>query len=154
MISLSSSKATSVTGFSPKQLAPVLSALSNGGKRAVNKLYLIANPTDVYSYVNPSLYYQGQFGVVPTTNIDIEVIAEPKCATGTGIFTIADAYVMGMSGIKVDEFKETKALDDADLFIAKAYANGRADDDNTAYVFDTTKLVEFVPTINTKTVSA
>lgn len=148
------SKATSVTGFSPKQLAPVLSALSNGGKRTVNKLYLIANPTDVYSYVNPSLYYQGQFGVVPTTNIDIEVIAEPKCATGTGIFTIADAYVMGMSGITVDEFKETKALDDADLFIAKAYANGRADDDNTAYVFDTTKLVEFVPTINTKTVGA
>ena len=93
-------------------------------------------------------------GTLETVRKQNEVIAEPKCATGTGIFTIADAYVMGMSGITVDEFKETKALDDADLFIAKAYANGRADDDNTAYVFDTTKLVEFVPTINTKTVSA
>ena len=50
---------------------------------------------------------------------------------------------MGMSAIRVDEYKETKALDDADLFVGKAYANGRADDDNTAVVIDATQLAPF-----------
>ena len=36
------------------------------------------------------------------------------------------------------------ALDDADLVIGKGYANGRAVDDNIAFVFDVTKLEEYV----------
>ena len=134
-----------LTGFSPKQLAPVKKLLSNDGKRAVNKLYLIANPSDVYEYVDPALYVLTPNGYVSTSKTDIEVIAEPMCTAGTAVLTIADAYTMGMDSIKIDEYKETKAVEDCDLFIAKAYANGRAVDDNTAYVFNVTKLEEFVP---------
>ena len=47
------------------------------------------------------------------------------------------------------EYKETKALEDADLLIAKVYGNGRADDDRVAYVFNVTKLAEYVPTVKT-----
>ena len=52
---------------------------------------------------------------------------------------------MGMDAVAVNEFKETKALDDCDVFIAKTYANGMANDDDTSYVIDVTKLKEFVP---------
>ena len=45
-------------------------------------------------------------------------------------------------GIK--EYDQTKALDDADVVIAKCYANGRAVDDNVAFIFDVTKLEEYV----------
>ena len=38
---------------------------------------------------------------------------------------------------------------DADLLIAKVYGNGRADDDSVAYVFNVTKLAEYVPTVKT-----
>ena len=58
-------------------------------------------------------------------------------------------YTMGFSGMKVQEYKETKALEDADLLIAKVYGNGRADDDSVAYVFNVTKLAEYVPTVKT-----
>ena len=63
---------------------------------------------------------------------------------GKGIFTIADMYVMGTSGVQVNEYDQTKALDDADVIIAKCYANGRAVDDDCAVVFDVTKLEEYV----------
>lgn len=140
--------ATTVTGFTPKILSPVKKYLSKNGKRAVQMLYLIANPSDVYEYVEPALYFLTANGYVCTSKTKIEVIEEPMCTAGKAIFTIDDAYVMGMEGVNVNEYKETLAVDDADLIIAKAYANGRAVDDNTAYPFDVTKLKEYVPTVN------
>ena len=142
---------STITGFSPKQLAPVKKTLSNGGTRKVNKLYLIANPSDVYEYVEPALYYQGANGYISTSRTEIEVIEEPMCPKGKAAFTLGQMYVLGMDSIKVDEYKETKALEDANVLIGKVYANGRATDDNTAFIFDVTKLVEYVPTYNSVT---
>ena len=140
-----------ITGFSPKQLAPIKKTLSNSGTRKVNKLYLIANPSDVYEYVEPALYYQGANGYISTSRTEIEVIEEPMCPKGKAAFTLDQMYVLGMDSIKVDEYKETKALEDANVLIGKVYANGRATDDNTAFIFDVTKLVEYVPTYNSVT---
>lgn len=139
-----------LTGFSPKQLAPVLAALSNGGKRAVNEIVVIANPADVYNYVNPALYGDSiSGGYITKSFMPVTVIAEPKMPQNTGAITIKGRYTMGFSGLKVQEYTETKALDDADLLIAKVYGNGRADDDSVAYVFNVTKLAEYVPTVVT-----
>ena len=52
---------------------------------------------------------------------------------------------MGMNGMRVTEYKETLATDDADLIVGKVYANGRATADNVAYIFNVTKLEEYVP---------
>lgn len=142
---------STITGFSPKQLAPVKKTLSNGGTRKVNKLYLIANPSDVYEYVEPALYYHGPNGYISTSRTEIEVIEEPLCTKGKAAFTLDKVYVLGMDSIKVDEYKETKALEDANVLIGKVYANGRATDDNTSFIFDVTKLVEYVPTYNSVT---
>ena len=139
-----------LTGFSPKQLAPVLAALSNGGKRAVNEIAVIANPADVYNYVNPALYGDSiSGGYITKSFMPVTVIAEPKMTQGTAAITMKGYYTMGFSGLKVQEYKETKALEDADLLIAKVYGNGRADDDSVAYVFNVTKLAEYVPTVVT-----
>ena len=139
-----------LTGFSPMQLAPVLAALSNGGKRAVNEIAVIANPADVYNYVNPALYGDSiSGGYITKSFMPVTVIAEPKMTQGTAAITMKGFYTMGFSGLKVQEYKETKALEDADLLIAKVYGNGRADDDRVAYVFNVTKLAEYVPTVVT-----
>lgn len=139
---------STLTGFSPLQLAPVLTALSKSGKRAVNALYVIARPTDVYQYVNPALYGDSiTGGYVTKSFLPVTVIEEPNMPENKAVITIAGAYTMGFSGLKVDEYKETKALDDADLLIAKVYGNGRADDDNTAYVFTPAKLIPYIPQV-------
>lgn len=138
-------KVANVTKLSPKGLATVLKTLTNNGKRKVSKLYLVCNPLDEAEYVNPALYGDSVTGGwVNKSFMPIEVIADANVTQGDGVFTIENAYTMGYSGAKVDEYKETKALEDADLLIAKVYANGRADDDNTAVYFDITKLEEYV----------
>jgi hypothetical protein len=134
-----------LTGFSPKQLAPVKKLLSNDGKRAVPELYLIANPEDAYEYVEPALYFLTPNGYITTSRTKINVIEEPMMKQGTAVITIPDVYTLGLTQVGVKEYKETKATEDADILICKAYGNGRADDENTSYVFDVTKLKEYVP---------
>jgi len=145
-------KVTTLTGFSPKQLAPVITTLSNGGKRAVSGLYLIANPADVATYVNPALYGDSlSGGYISKSFMPITVIEEPQMAAGTAVLTMKGYYTMGFGGLMVDEYKETKAIEDCDLLIAKVYGNGRAFDNNTAYVFNPANLAEYVPTVKTIT---
>lgn len=138
-------KNNTITKFSPKGLAGVRKTLSNEGKRVVTELHLICNPLDEAEYVDPALYGEALVGGYKNTSfMPIVKHAEPKCPQGTGIFTIKDAYTMGCTGVRFDEYDQTKAMEDADLVIGKAYANGRADDDNVAVVFDITKLEEYV----------
>ena len=146
----SKTKVSTLTGFSPAQLSPVITALSNGGTRAVGQLYLIANPADVAGYVNPALYGDSiSGGYVSKSFMPITVISEPQMAQGTAAITMKGYYTMGFSGLKVDEYKETKAIEDCDLLIAKVYGNGRAYDNNTAYVFDPEELIPYIPTVQT-----
>lgn len=136
---------STLLGFSPLQMAPVLTVLSNNGKRPVRDLHIVANPTDVYGYINPALYGDSIVGgYVQKSSMPITVIEEPNIAAGKAAITMPGYFTMGFSGMKVEEYKETKALDDADLLIAKVYGNGRADDDNTAFIFNPQNLVPYI----------
>ena len=136
---------STLLGFSPLQMAPVLTTLSNGGKRPVKDLHIIANPSDVYGYINPALYGDSVVGgYVQKSFMPLTVIEEPNIAAGKAAITMPGYFTMGFSGMKVEEYKETKALDDADLLIAKVYGNGRADDDNTAFIFNPQNLVPYI----------
>lgn len=136
---------TNIKKFSPKGLAAVRKTLSNEGKRVVSTLYLICNPSDEAEYVDPCMYGESMLGGYTNKSfMPIEKIPDANCPLGKGIFTIEKAYVMGTTGVQINEYNQTKALDDADLIIAKCEANGRPVDDNTAVVFDITKLEEYV----------
>lgn len=136
---------TTVTKFSPKGLAPVRKTLTNNGKRVVDKLYLICNPSDEAEYVDPCMYGEALTGgYVNKSFIDIEKIVDANCPKGKAAFTIAGYYTMGTTGVRVNEYDQTKAMENADLIIASCYANGRAVDDNVAVIFDVTKLEEYV----------
>lgn len=133
-----------IKSFSPKDMAPALKTLSHGGLRTVSSVAIIANPADVYDYINPALYADSivagyaQKSVVPVT-----VYADANATQGKAVMTMTGLYTMGFQGVQVTEYKETKALDDADVIIAKVYGNGRAVDNDAAVVFDPTKLEEY-----------
>lgn len=136
--------AANITKFSPKGLAGTRKTLTNSGKRTVSKLYLICNPADEAEYIDPCMYGEAlSGGYVNKSFIDIEKIPDANCPVGKAIFTIEGYYTMGTTGVRVDRYDQTKALDDADVIIAKCNANGRAVDDNVAVVFDVTKLEEY-----------
>lgn len=134
-----------ITKFSPKGLKEVRKKLTNGGKRTVSGLELICNPLDEAEYVDPALYGEAMTGGYRNTSfMPINKHVDLNCPQGKGIFTIPNVYVMGATSVQMNEYDQTKALDDADLIIGKCYANGRAVDDNCAVVFDITKLEEYV----------
>ena len=136
---------TKITKFSPKGLAEVRKTLTNDGKRVVSKLYLICNPADEAEYVDPCMYGEALTGgYVNKSFIEIEKIVDANCPKGKAAFTIEGYYTMGTTGVRVNEYDQTKAMENADLIIATCFANGRAVDDNVAVVFDVTKLEEYV----------
>ncbi len=143
---------STITGFSPEQMGPVLATLSHGGLRPVDKVYLLCNPLDRYQYVNPALYGDSiSGGYVSKAFLNMEIIEDANVTRGKGIFTMSGLYTMGFQGVMVDEYKETKAIDDADLIVAKVYGNGRAVDDDAAVVFNITNLIPYIPTVETVT---
>lgn len=146
-------KLNTIKKFSPKGLKEVRKTLSNKGKRRVTELHLICNPLDEAEYVDPCLYGEALTGGYRnTTFMPIVKHVDANCPEGTGIFTLKGVYTMGTSGVRFDEYDQTKAMEDANLVIGKCYANGRADDDNCAVVFDITKLEEYVLPVNQVTV--
>ena len=146
---------TNITKFSPKGLSGVRKTLTKNGMRTVSKLFLLCNPLDEAEYVDPCMYGENLTGGwTDKSFMPIEKIADANVPQGKAIFTIEKAYTMGVSGTKVTEYDQTKAMDDADLVVAKCYANGRAVDDNTAVVFDVTKLQEYVLPITQVTTTA
>ena len=120
-----------ITKFSPKGLAPVRKTLTNDGLRAVDKLYLICNPSDEAEYVDPCMYGEAMTGgYVNKSFIDIEKIVDANCPKGKAAFTISGYYTMGATGVRVTEYDQTKAMENADLIIANCSANGRAVDED------------------------
>lgn len=136
---------STVTGFSPKDLSTVKATLCNGGKRIIDKLFLICNPLDEANYVAPALY--DKEGNLKSSFKNLEVIQSTENPQGKAIFTIAGKYTLGISNVRLNEYDQTLALDDADLVIAKVYANGKAVDDTVAVPFDVTKLKEYVQVV-------
>lgn len=131
-----------ITKFTPKALAPAKVYLCNNGTRTLGKLYLICNPEDRANYVDPAIL--NAKGDLVSSYKNLEVIDCANNPKGKAVLTIEQKYDMGMNSAGVMNYNQTKALEDADVVIAKVYANGRATDDNVAFVFDVTKLEEYV----------
>lgn len=133
---------TSLTKFTPKGLAAAKKYLSKNGLRTFDKLVLICHPNDEADYVAPAIY--DSEGRLVSSYKNLVVKPSANNPQGKAALIIPKKYTMGLSNFGIKEYDQTKALDDADLVIGKGYANGRATDDNTAFVFDVTKLEEYV----------
>lgn len=133
---------TTLKNFTPKGMAAAKVYLSKNGKRTLDKLVLICHPNDEANYVAPAIY--DSEGRMISSYKNMEVKTSANNPEGKAALVIPKKFTMGISKLGINEYKETKALDDADLVIGKCYADGRAVDDNTAFVFDVTKLEEYV----------
>lgn len=133
---------TTLTNFTPKGLAIAKKYLSKNGLRTFDKLVLYCHPNDEADYVAPAIY--DSEGRLISSYKNLEVKTSANNPQGKAALAIPKKYTMGLSNFGIKEYDQTKALDDADLIIGKGYANGRAVDDNIAFIFDVTKLEEYV----------
>ncbi len=138
---------TDLTSFKPKAMAGAKKYLGKNGKRTIDKVYVICHPNDEADYVAPAIY--NDRGELISSYKNMEVVTSIKNPQGKAALVLPKKYTMGFSGFKVKKYDQTLALKNADLLIGNVYANGQADDDYVAYVFDVTKLEEYVPTVKT-----
>ena len=136
-----------LTAFTPKALAPAKKYLSKNGKRTFDRLVLVCHPNDKADYVDPAIYDREGRLVSSYKNLTVKESANNP--EGKAALVIPKKYVMGLSNLGIKEYDQTMAMDDADVVIGKGYANGRAVDDNVAFVFDVTKLEEYIPAVKT-----
>lgn len=136
-----------MTSFKPKALAPAKKYLTKNGKRTIDKLVLVCHPNDEADYVAPAIY--NDEGRMVASYKNLEVVPSANNPEGKAALIIPKKYTMGLTGLGFKDYDQTMALDDADVIIGKGYANGRASDDNVAFVFDVTKLEEYIPTVKT-----
>ncbi len=139
-----------LTSFKPKALAGAKKYLTKNGARTIDKLILVCHPNDEADYVAPAIY--DAEGRLISSYKNLEVVTSVGNPKGKALLMIPNKYTMGLSGLGIKEYDQTMALDDADVIIGKGYANGRASDDNIAYVFDVTKLEEYVQEVKVKEV--
>ena len=137
-----------MTSFKPKALAPAKKYLTKNGNRTIDKLVLVCHPNDEADYVAPAIY--DAEGRMVSSYKNLEVVASANNPEGKAALIIPKKYTMGLTGLGFKDYDQTMAMDDADVIIGKGYANGRASDDNVAFVFDVTKLEEYVPTVKTR----
>ncbi|MDE6141649.1 MAG: phage major capsid protein [Bacilli bacterium] len=133
---------TDVLGFSPKQLAPMKNVLSKNGDRDINGIVLFCNTADRANYVDPAML--DDIGNNISSDKSIVVVDSPQNPKGKAAFYLDKSYTMAMDSMEFNNYDQTLALEDANLLIADCHANGRAIDDDCAYVFDVTKLKEYI----------
>lgn len=134
---------TDLTSFKPKALSGAKKYLTKNGNRTINKLILVCHPNDEADYVAPAIYNAEGRNISSYKNLEVVTCANNP--QGKALLLIPNKYTMGLTGLGFKDYDQTMALDDADVIIGKGYSNGRASDDNIAYVFDVTKLEEYVP---------
>lgn len=134
-----------LTSFKPKALAGAKKYLTKNGNRTIDKLILVCHPNDEADYVAPAIYDAEGKNISSYKNLEVVTCANNP--EGKAALFIPKKYTMGLTGLGFKDYDQTLALDDADVIIGKGYSNGRASDDNVAYVFDVTKLEEYVPAV-------
>ena len=129
------------TAITPTTMIPVLLELSKNGQRAIGQIALVCNTADRIQYVDPALLTFNSNGQwVNSAYRPIQIVDHPIIPRGKAAFCLPHGYKFGFSGIRQNEHKDTLALEDASLYILKAYGNGRAKDDHTCVMFDPTHL--------------
>lgn len=137
--------ANNLSAFTPKALAVAKKYLSKNGLRTFDKLVLYCHPNDEADYVAPAIYDREGRLISSYKNLTVKPSANNP--QGKAALVIPNKYTMGLSNFGIRNYDQTMAMDDADVVIGKGYANGRATDDNTAFVFDVTKLEEYVQAV-------
>src|SRR5690606_15283055 len=124
-----------------KELGGVIVALSkdaaNKARKVANKIVMVTNPIDKIKIEigNTIQTPNGQW--VLNLPYNVKPIESEEVPEGKVLFFVKDAYLAAIAGgYKINRYKETLAIEDADLYTMKQFANGKPKDNKTALVYD------------------
>ena len=136
-----------------KELTALVAALSvkeNGNPyTALNKTSIIVHPADAPFLLAANTVRTLNGDWATSLPFNATVITSEFVPQGKGIAAALERYQAAYTGaVDINEYKETLALEDVNVYIAKQFAHGEPEDNNVSVVFDLAvpKLEEiFVP---------
>lgn len=124
--------------FKPKSMAGIRAALAEA-KTDSEGVCIMVNPRTYWEKVFPSLAFQTVNGTWVTDKLPTgeEIIRTYAVKKDKLVIGDPQNYFLGVSGeMRIDHYKETLAIEDMDLYIAKMFAYGLATDQNAFFVAD------------------
>ena len=115
-----------------------LSTDENGNARNVlNKVVMVVNPSDAISVQFRNTIQTGNGQWVTALPYNIKVIESTEVKEGKAVFFVKGQYIAAIAGgYRINRYRETLAIEDADLYTMKQFANGRPVDNKAALVYD------------------
>src|SRR5699024_10349301 len=112
-------------------------SVSEKPRKVENRLVMVTNPFDTFD-IKANATVQNSNGAYVTnlpfnpTQTESSFVPQGKVA-----FFVRGEYIAAVGGaMDVQRYKETLAMEDADLYIAKQFATGKPRDNNAAQVYD------------------
>ncbi|OCA84490.1 capsid protein [Bacillus sp. FJAT-27225] len=123
------------------ELYGVVKALSEDSEgkslKVNNKVVMVVNPVDAIAvqFRNTIQTANGQW--VMALPYNIQVVDSEEVPVGKAVFFVKGRYLAAIAGAyKLNKFDQTLALEDANLYTIKKFANGKPKDNKAALVYD------------------
>lgn len=121
-----------------EKIAPVMQSLSKNEKgNAVNisgQVKLLVNPDDYYSTLSKFMYLTDNGVWVTVLPFGVEIVQSVAVPSSKAVVFAANRYWAYMGGTKMQEFDQTFAIEDLQLYTVKAFYYGKAYDNKTAQI--------------------
>ncbi|MEY8515174.1 phage major capsid protein [Lactococcus taiwanensis] len=121
-----------------KKMAPLMQKLSKNEKDVTvnisGQVKLLVNPDDYYDTLAKFMYLTQNGQWVAVLPFGVEIIQSIAVPAGQAVIFAANRYWAYIGGTKMQEFDQTLAIEDLQLYTVKSFYYGKAYDNNTALV--------------------
>lgn len=115
-----------------------LSEKENGKPLNVDgKVVLVINPKDSWKVRGKFTTRNASGAYITNVPFDFRIVPSVFATADEVVAFVRDRYdAFRGGGVAVNEYKETLAIEDCDLYVAKTFAFGKPRDNNAAFVYD------------------
>lgn len=123
------------------ELHDVIKALAKNEKgesrKVLNKIVMVVNSADAISVQARNTIQTANGQWVTSLPYNIKVVESDQMEEGKALFFVKGEYIAAIAGgYKINKYEQTLALEDADLYTMKQFANGRPKDNKAAILYD------------------
>ena len=106
-------------------------------RKVLNKVVMVVNPVNVIDIQIAGTVRTDSGQWVTSLPFNIEVIESEEIEADKALFFVKGEYLAAIAGgYQINRYKETLAIEDADLYTMKQFANGRPKDNKAALIYD------------------
>lgn len=106
-------------------------------RKVLNKVVMVVNPVDAISVQARNTIQTANGQWVTALPYNIQVVESEEMTEGKALFFVKGEYMAAIAGgYKINKYDQTLAIEDADLYTMKQFANGRPKDNKAALLYD------------------